>query len=79
MREGLYDTFGDVLNPARQIELYGIDPYEYDFKKSMDYKYPADFDKDLKRTVSFMQVGNEISVPMNFIEGVKIVREELYD
>ena len=36
-------------------------------------------DYDAEKTIEFMQAGNFVKVPVNFIETVTITREELYD
>jgi|GEM_PF-6250983 len=54
------------------------EPYNYDFtvmgKYDYEMPYPC-FDEEIE----YMQAGNKIKVPVNFIKAVTLTREELYD
>ncbi len=78
-REEIYDLFGELIDIGRNMDLSSTEPYEYDFDKSMDYRYPVCFDECDKRLITFIQPGNEIYVPTSFIGELAIEREDLYD
>lgn len=55
-----------------------IQPYEYDFTQMNDYQYEMPY-SEVEKTIVFMQEGNEITVPVDYLESVIVEREELYD
>jgi hypothetical protein len=68
---GYIDTESlDISNEA--------EPYEYDFTLYRDYDYYMPYSSSGK-TVDYMQSGNEIFIPVDYVESITLIREELYD
>ena len=63
----------DTLDVGRMIQ-----PYNFDFTKMVDYQYEMPYSEVEKRIV-FLQEGNIITVPIDYLESVIVEREELYD
>ena len=57
---------------------YEAEPYDYDFTAMKEYEYPMPY-ADVNREVDFIQQGNRIRVPVDFIESITVEREDLYD
>lgn len=53
-------------------------PYEFDFTVLRDYEYemPSIYSK---KKIEYLEKGNEITVPIDYVESVMLTREELYD
>lgn len=65
------------------LDLHGSDfenaePFDYDFTVLCDYDYEIPYDQILNR-ISFIQKGNIIEVPINYVDSINLIREELYD
>ncbi len=79
-RAEIRETFSGVIPQyGRNPELATQEPYEFDFTKTKDYVYPMPYREALKRKVSFIQSGNMIEAPVNFIDRIEVRLEELYD
>lgn len=52
--------------------------YDYNFDKQEDYSYDMPY-SDTNREIEFLQKGNTIEVPVDFIKSIRLKREELYD
>lgn len=79
-RAAIRETFGGVvLQWGRNPELATQQPYGFDFTKMKDYVYPMPYREALKRKVEFIQSGNMIEAPVNFIDRIEVRLEELYD
>lgn len=52
--------------------------YNYDFDQPHTYVYELPYEKTLTE-IEFLQGGNIVSVPVDFIKSIKLRREELYD
>lgn len=57
---------------------YDADPYEYDFTKMQDYEYEMPY-LDINREIDFIQQGNVVNAPVDYIKSISLTREELYD
>lgn len=55
-----------------------IEPYYHDYSVLCDYEYDIPYEL-CKTTVEFLQVGNVIEVPIDYVKSVSLTREELYD
>ena len=55
-----------------------VQPYDFDFTKMVEYQYEMPY-SEIDKCIVFMQEGNEISVPVDYLESVIAEREELYD
>ncbi|MBO5934609.1 MAG: hypothetical protein J6Q94_03875 [Clostridia bacterium] len=54
-------------------------PYVFDFTKPESYNYDFPYSEIADRRIVFIQNGNKIVVPIDFIKEITITREELYD
>ncbi len=73
----VHEMFSRYVN-YENMQLEECEPYDFDFTvlREYDFRMP---DYDVEKTVEFLQPGNLVTVPVNFIETVTITREELYD
>lgn len=55
-----------------------VQPYNYDFTRLDGYNYEMPYNEVEKR-VEFMQTGNFITVPVDYLKLISVTREELYD
>ena len=74
----LKEIFSPFL-PANAEEVDAENAYHYDFFRPVDYEYPIPFMDEQKKTIDFLQPGNLVEVPVDFIKYLSIRREELYD
>lgn len=66
-------------DPEKPIEKrYDERPFEYDFLKMEEYEYIIPYSGTEKK-IEFIQEGNFISVPIDYISSMIAVREEIYD
>ena len=56
-----------------------ISPYTFDFTKPESYNYDFPYNEIADRKIVFIQNGNDIVVPIDFIKEITTTREELYD
>ena len=77
-REEFHDVFGAFL-PKEKPETDGVKPYDYDFSRPRDMEYPMPYSEAQRTRISFLQKGNEVDVPVDFIRSMTIRREELHD
>lgn len=63
----------DTLDTKRMVQ-----PYDFDFTIMEDYQYEMPY-SEIEKNIVFMQEGNEIAVPVDYLEAVIAEREELYD
>ena len=61
-----------------KIFVKPVNPYEYDFTVLRDYDYEMPSILSSKK-IQYMQPGNEITLPVDYVEAIMITREELYD
>lgn len=55
-----------------------VQPYDFDFAVMEEYQYEMPY-SEMQKSIVFMQEGNEIVVPVDYLEAVIAEREELYD
>lgn len=60
------------------IEFKETKPYENDYTKLKEYVYEMPSIHSNKK-IEYLQAGNEITIPIDYVEKVSIIREELYD
>lgn len=63
----------DTLDTKRMVQ-----PYDFDFTIMNEYQYEMPY-SEVEKSIVFMQDGNEIAVPVDYLEAVIAEREELYD
>lgn len=61
-----------------KIHMDADDAYDYDFHLMKNYAYEMPC-SETRVDIEFLQPGNYISVPVDYIERVMLIREELYD
>ena len=57
---------------------YDVEPYDFDFTVMHEYEYSMPY-KQVKNDIDYLQEGNKIFVPVDYVESVTLNREELYD
>jgi ribosomal protein L21E len=55
-----------------------IDPYSHDFTLMRDYSYDMPYSEVVTK-IEFLLKGNNVEVPLDYIQKVTLTREELYD
>jgi hypothetical protein len=78
VREEFRDIFGMFLD-GKNAEVDPADGFTYDFLRPVEYTYPIPFDGVTSRRIEFLQKGNYVDVPVDFVKSMSIRREELYD
>ena len=61
-----------------KIYIKECEPYEFDFTMLRDYEYEMP-SVHSKKKIEYLQQGNEIIIPIDYVESVELTREELYD
>ncbi len=79
VRAELREVFGDYAPEMSRVLTESVEGYRFDFQRPVDYEYPVPYNPAKGRFVEFMQPGNKIFVPVDFVEGITLMREELYD
>ena len=77
VRAELQETFGAFLDSTLVQEQ--VSCYPYDFCRPTEYVYPIPFKEGMGAKIDFLQKGNLVEVPVDFIKSVRIRREALYD
>ncbi len=70
----LFSGYMDIDN----LNFQDAVPFDYDFSVLCDYDYEMPYEQIINRIV-FIQPGNEIVIPINYVASIKLEREELYD
>lgn len=70
----MFSKYVDIKN----LNLTECDPYDFDFTVLKDYYYEMPRVYSSKR-IEYMQIGNEIVVPVDYVDSVLLIREELYE
>lgn len=79
-RAEIRETFGSIMpQGGKNSELATQEPYPFDFTRTKDYVYPMPYRESLKRRIPFIQSGNTVEAPVNFIDRIEVRLEELYD
>ena len=55
-----------------------VAPYDFDFTQMREYQFDMPY-YEVEKSIVFMQEGNEIPVPVDYLKEVTVEREELYD
>ena len=72
------ELFADFVDPKKICIDSEVEGYNYDFSVDTVYEYEIPYSA-MGKTVAFLQEGNDVDMPVDFIESVSITREELYD
>lgn len=57
---------------------YDADSYSYDFTVMANYEYEMPY-TDTEHEIDFLQTDNKVNVPVDYIDTVKLTREEFYE
>lgn len=60
------------------IGLNTAEPYEYDFTVMKEYTY-APTEREFANNVDFIQCGNYVKIPVDYLNSIMVVKEDLYD
>ena len=63
---------------SEEEESLTVQPYDYDFTLLKSYNYEMPY-SEVEKRVEFMQPGNMITVPVDYLKSISVTREELYD
>ena len=77
-RQELREVFGAFLPEKAKPydpEVY----YDYDFTRPVDFEYPIPHIDARFRPIEFLQKGNLVEVPVDFVKRLSVRLEELYD
>ncbi|MBR7133799.1 MAG: hypothetical protein IKD04_09745 [Clostridia bacterium] len=55
-----------------------VEPFNYDFTRPEPYSYDVHYEEN-ERKIEFMQPGNMVELPVDYIKAIKVQREEMYD
>lgn len=76
MRE-IYQTFPSYTSDSVSVEdEWNI--YNFDFKKEEAYSYDMPI-KENDMNIEFLQCGNQIMIPVDYVEAITLNREEMYE
>lgn len=78
VRERFHEVFGSFL-PKDGVDVDPENSYQYNFQRAVEYSYPMPHTEDQRRWIEFMQPGNQVEIPVDFVKAIRIRREELYD
>lgn len=78
-REELRAVFGSVFSDTCVVDGDKIRPYEYNFERPVDFVYTIPFEEDKVTRLEYMQTGNYIQIPIDFLKKIEVRREELYE
>ena len=78
-RERLREIFGVYFTDPTFADPLLTDPYDFNFRRPVDFDYSLPFMPGEKRQIEYLQSGNEITVPVNFVHRLTVRQEELYD
>ncbi len=73
----VYEMFSKYVDFGK-VSVKECAPYEYDFTVLKDYQYEMPSIYSKKRIV-YLQHGNEITIPIDYVDSITLTREELYD
>lgn len=73
-----YDIFSMLLDADDIKPAPDESAFEYDFTVMDNYIYEM-HNEYTQKCISFLQEGNQIAIPIDYIESITLTREELYD
>ncbi|MBR1759394.1 MAG: hypothetical protein IJ744_11840 [Lachnospiraceae bacterium] len=73
------DLFGKHI--SGKYDTTGADGtiYDYDYLRGVDYEYPLPYNDADRTSITYIQTGNHIELPVRFVKSLTVRREELYD
>ena len=76
-KQSVHDMFSKYVDFSK-IDVIECEPYDYDFTLMRNYTYEMPNIHSNKR-IEFLQSGNFILAPVDYVESITLTREELYD
>lgn len=77
VREELREVFGIFL--PQEVKINPNDCFDFNYLRPVTFHYAIPYSSDQRRMIEFMQNGNKVEIPVDFVKAVRIRREELYD
>ena len=71
------ELFAEFVSEENK-QIIEADPYSYDFTENKPYDYEIPYSLEHNQIV-FLQAGNIVDVPVDYIKELTLTREELYD
>lgn len=72
------ELFSTYINSDELRLTYDIEPYGFDFTVMRDYEYEMPY-TEVRKDIDYMQQGNKVVIPVDYVESITLTREELYD
>lgn len=72
------ELFSKYIDQDSSDGTPSMQPYDYDFTRLTGYNYEMPYNEVEKR-IEFMQPGNIVTVPVDYLKSISVTREELYD
>ena len=69
----------DKIIKYYEVDVSDVQPYDYDFKRIAGYKYNMPLNYMNHKNIELMQKGFNIDIPVDYITGITVDREELYE
>lgn len=71
-----YELFSKYID-CNSVTLMDVEPYIYDYTVMREYNFDMPY-KESKRKIAFMQEDNIVTIPVDYVSSIILVREELY-
>lgn len=75
--ESVMNLFPEYIDKSYKPE-YEVEPFYFDFNLAKSYEYDMEYDSFFN-SIDFLNKGNEIMIPIDYIKCIKLKREEFYD
>lgn len=72
------EFFAGYIDTAVVDFKENVQPYDFDFTVMHSYEYTLPY-SEVWRDIEFLQEGNTVAVPVDYVKAVTLTREELYD
>ena len=72
------ELFSTYIDPDDIRLAYEAEPYNFDFTVLKDYEYEIPY-AEVRKDIDFLQEGNKVVIPIDYVETFTLTREELYD
>lgn len=78
-RGRVHDIFGAYLTGDTAPDPVLTEVYPYDFERRVEFPYPVPYTTGDEESAEFLEPGNYITVPVDFIRRITVKLEELYE
>ncbi len=75
--KSVHEMFSKYIDFSK-IRIKECEPYDYDFTVLREYEYNMP-NIQVNKKISYLQAGNEIIIPVDYVDSITITREEFYD